>query len=191
MHRVTSADGTRIAYKQHGDGPPLVLLHGGSGSHESFDRLVPHLAESFALLVGEHRDDDDLADRMQARLDEGDRRGAMRLFVEVAGDVDDAARLDWWPEAANIDRVATVVRENYAVESYRLPDEPTLEVPTLLLTGEHGPDHLRDAVFTLHERLPESRLVELDGVGHVATDSAPDRLAAEVRSFLDGTADAA
>jgi hypothetical protein len=51
------------------------------------------------------------------------------------------------------------------------------------VTGEHGPDHLRDGVFALDRRLADSRVVELAGVGHVGSKTAPERLAAAVTSF--------
>jgi pimeloyl-ACP methyl ester carboxylesterase len=33
MERVISADGTPIAYRRSGEGPPLVLVHGGTADH--------------------------------------------------------------------------------------------------------------------------------------------------------------
>jgi pimeloyl-ACP methyl ester carboxylesterase len=168
------------------DGDPTVFGHSFGGlvalaaaSRLSVRRLV--LYEP-ALLVGDHRGDD-LTARMEGRLDAGERRAAMRLFLEEAGGVPDVSRLPWWPEEAPLHLVETVIRENHAVESYELPDEPPIDVPTLLLTGERGPDHLRDGVSALDRRLPESRVVEFDGVGHIGTESAPDRVADAVRSF--------
>lgn len=146
------------------------------------DRLV--LYEP-ALLVGEHRGDD-LADRMDERLAAGQRQEAMGLFLEEAGGVPDVEQLPWWPEEANLHLTETVVRENRAVEAYDLPEEPDVPVPTLLVTGERGPEQLRDAVFALDRRLSDSRLVELAGVGHVGTRTAPDRLASAVTSFAGG-----
>lgn len=135
-----------------------------------------------AILIGEHRGND-LADRIQGRLDAGERKEAMRLFYQEGGGIPEPDRLPIWPNEMNFGLVETVIRENYAVEEYKLPENLDIDIPTLLLTSEHGPDHLRDAVFTLDESLSESRLVELDGVGHVAIESAPDRVAAEVRRF--------
>lgn len=250
MQTVTAPDGTEIAYERHGDGQPLILLHGGSADRTHWRPLRSHLTESFsvltpdrrgrgesgdgdaysldhevgdlralieavdgdpvvfghsfgglialdglaelpveravlyepALLVGEHRGDD-LADRMQSRVDAGDRRGAMAMFIEEAGGVPDVEALPWWPEGANLDRVDTVVRENRAVESYRLEDVGEVDVPTLLLTGTRGPEHLGDAVEALHEELPGSRVAEFDGVGHMATETAPEAVADSIEGF--------
>jgi pimeloyl-ACP methyl ester carboxylesterase len=43
MTQVVSPDGTRIAYWTSGDGPPLLIVHGTSGSHERFAPLLPYL----------------------------------------------------------------------------------------------------------------------------------------------------
>lgn len=43
MTRVTSRDGTAIAYWTSGVGPPLLLVHGTSGIHERFAPLLPYL----------------------------------------------------------------------------------------------------------------------------------------------------
>jgi pimeloyl-ACP methyl ester carboxylesterase len=86
--------------------------------------------------VGDHRGDD-LADRTQATIDDGDRRGAMAMFLEEAGGV-----------------------------------------------PERVPGRLRDAVFALDDHLTDSHVVELDGRGHMATETAPETVAAHVREFV-------
>ncbi|ELZ95946.1 hydrolase or acyltransferase of alpha/beta superfamily protein [Haloferax mucosum ATCC BAA-1512] len=172
------------------DGTPTIFGHSFGGLVAlaaaptlSLDRLV--LYEP-ALLVGEHRGDD-LADRMQARLDAGERQDALRLFIEDAGGVPTVETLPWWPEEANTHLTETVIRENYQVEAYELDSEPNVDVPTLVVSGERSSNRLRDAASEVHERLPESRFVELDGVGHIATESAPERLATAVKSFVRET----
>jgi pimeloyl-ACP methyl ester carboxylesterase len=44
MTRTLSADGTEIGYWTSGEGPPLLLVHGGLGDHTRWDALRPHLA---------------------------------------------------------------------------------------------------------------------------------------------------
>lgn len=259
MQTVTSADGTGIAYETYGEGPPLILLHGGSsprfwepviprfsGDHTV---VVPHrrgvgasedgedyslergvedvrsvvaavdgdpilFGHSFggllaleaartvpleglvafepAVLVGEYRQNADLAATMQARLDAGDREGAMKRYVEeVVYDGEETGLDEWlaeWPPWPDIVSLAeNVVRINRAIEAYRLPDELEVTAPTLLLTGTEAPSHLRESVRAVQEALPENRLVELDEIGHGGPAEAPDRVAAVVRSHVRGT----
>lgn len=48
IHRAKSDDGTEIAGRVHGNGPPLVLVHGGGGDGEmSWQALLPFLADHF------------------------------------------------------------------------------------------------------------------------------------------------
>ena len=43
-----SADGTEIVGRVRGQGPPVVLVHGGWGDGEvAYEALVPHLADRF------------------------------------------------------------------------------------------------------------------------------------------------
>jgi len=251
VHTVQSADETTIAYEHEGNGQPLILLHGSSGTRRAWDTLRPYLADSFSLyvpdrrgrgdssdgeeyslareaadlralveavngtptvfghsfgglvaltaaaeitidhlvlyeppvLVGEHSDDN-LAARMEARLEAGQRQDAMRLFIEENGSVSDVARLPWWPEEANLHLTETVIRESYEVEAFDLSDVPDLAVPTTLLTGEQSPDHLRAGITRLNNHLTKSRLIEMEDVGHVATESTPDKLASIIKSNI-------
>jgi len=249
VHTVQSSDGTSIAYESEGNGQPLILLHGGSGTRRAWDTLRPHLINEFSLsvpdrrgrgdssdsnnyslvreaadlralvdavsgtpvvlghsfgglvaltaapeiaidrlllyeppvLVDEHSEDD-LAARMEARLEAGQRQAAMRLFIEENGSVSDVAQLPWWPEEANLHLTETVIRENYEVEAFDISDVPDIDVPTVLLTGEQSPDHLRAGITALDNHLDRSHLIEMGNVGHVATETAPEKLASIIKS---------
>ncbi|OYR58456.1 alpha/beta fold hydrolase [Halorubrum halodurans] len=257
MQTVTSADGTSIAFERHGEGPPVILLHGGS-SPEYWKPIVPRFADdhtvivphrrgvgesgdsaeysldrgvedvravidavdgspvlfghSFggllavetartasveklvayepAVLVGEYRRQADLASRMQARIDNGDRRRAMKFYVREVihgGDIDDLDGwlAEWppWPDIVAL--TENVVRINRAIERYRLPESLDVDAPSLLLTGTEGPPHLRDGIRAVDEALPDGEFVEFEGVGHGGPTEAPDRVTAQVRSFID------
>ncbi|MDS0223843.1 alpha/beta hydrolase [Haloarcula sp. S1AR25-5A] len=249
VHTVQSSDGTSIAYESEGNGQPLILLHGGSGTRRAWDTLRPYLVNEFSLYVPDRRgrgdssdgddyslareaadlralvdavgetpvvfghsfgglvaltaapeiaidrlvlyeppvlvdehSDDDLAARMEARLEAGQRQAAMRLFIEENGSVSDVSQLPWWPEEANLHLTETVIRENYEVEAFDISDVPGIDIPVVLLTGEQSPDHLRAGVTALDDHLDRSHLIEMENVGHVATETAPEKLASLIKS---------
>lgn len=52
IHRAVSADGTEIVGGVQGDGPALVLVHGGIGDGEfAWDALLPHLTDRFTCYL--------------------------------------------------------------------------------------------------------------------------------------------
>ncbi|MDS0261088.1 alpha/beta hydrolase [Haloarcula sp. S1CR25-12] len=257
MQTVTSTDGTDIAFEQHGDGPPLILLHGGSAPQywrpviprfaEDYTVIVPHrrgvgesgdsdeytlsrgaedvravidavdddpilFGHSFggllaietartasveklvayepAVLVGEYREQADLASQMQARIDDGEPRQAMKFYVREVmhgGDIDDLDGwlAEWppWPDIVAL--TENIARINRAIEGYRLPESLDITAPTLLLTGTEGPPHLRDGIRAVDAALPGDHLLEIEGVGHGGPAEAPGRVIPKVRSFIE------
>ncbi|HEX9767348.1 MAG TPA: alpha/beta hydrolase [Nitriliruptorales bacterium] len=52
IHRAISADGTEIAGRVHGQGPPLVLFHGAPHDGDlAWEALIPHLTDRFTCYV--------------------------------------------------------------------------------------------------------------------------------------------
>jgi pimeloyl-ACP methyl ester carboxylesterase len=52
IHRAVSADGTEIAGRVHGQGPPLVLFHGAPHDGDlAWEALVPHIADRFTCYL--------------------------------------------------------------------------------------------------------------------------------------------
>ena len=43
-------DGRKLAYREEGSGPPLVMIHGSPGEGRSWARVVPHLNERFRTI---------------------------------------------------------------------------------------------------------------------------------------------
>jgi len=263
MQTVTSADGTDIAFEQHGDGPSLVLLHGGSAP-QYWRPVLPHFAEDYtvvvphrrgvgesddsdeytlsrgvedvravidavdddpilfghsfggllaieaartasvaeliayepAVLVGAYREQADLASQMQARIDDGERRQAMKFYVREVmhgGDIDDLDGwlAEWppWPDIVAL--TENIARINRAIEDYRLPDSLDITAPTLLLTGTQGPPHLREGIRAVDAALSGGHLLEIEDVGHGGPAEAPERVIPKVRSFIEAKEPAA
>jgi pimeloyl-ACP methyl ester carboxylesterase len=261
MVTTQSADGTEVLYERHGDGQPLILLHGGMAPREYWHPVRPYfeeygivipqrpgfgtcladpaeisadevldrevryvqtlvdivdgdpilfghsygaltaveaatnvaveavLAYEPAVLSDGYRKEADLADRMATLIDEGERQEAVKRYIEQVLHPDGIDNLDawlaeWpvWPDCVEL--AEEVVRMNRAVEQYQLPAGLDLKAPVLVMTGTNGPDFLRESARGVHEALPHSRLVEFDGVSHSGPGEAPERIAAEVDTFL-------
>jgi rifampin ADP-ribosylating transferase len=55
MRVVTLADGLRLAVRDRGTGPPVLLLHAWGETHRAFDRLVELLPDRLRILVPDQR----------------------------------------------------------------------------------------------------------------------------------------
>ena len=55
MKKIRSKDGTPIAYKRSGEGPPLVLVHGTLATHARWGAITPALAEHFTVYAVDRR----------------------------------------------------------------------------------------------------------------------------------------
>jgi len=175
------------------DRDPILFGHSFGGRKAIETARVAEVAAVIAFepayIVGKYRDQADLAARMQERLDAGQPREAMKLHLKEVihgGESDDfgAWLNDWdgWPESA--ENAEHAVRMDRAIEQHPLADDLTVDAPALLLSGTEGPSHLRESVRAVHDRLSNSRLVEFDGVNHLGPVTAPERVTAEVQSFL-------
>ena len=48
-------NGIRIYAESHGEGAPVVLVHGSWGDHHNWDRVVPGFARTFRTLIYDRR----------------------------------------------------------------------------------------------------------------------------------------
>lgn len=55
METVTSRDGTPIAYERGGEGPPLVLVHGTTSDHSTWELVLPELQKHFTVYAIDRR----------------------------------------------------------------------------------------------------------------------------------------
>ena len=77
---TTSRDGTAIGYWSSGEGPPLLLVHGGFGDHSRWDALRPHLEAHFTVHAMDRRG--------RGASGDGPDYDATREFEDVAAVVD-------------------------------------------------------------------------------------------------------
>jgi pimeloyl-ACP methyl ester carboxylesterase len=52
---VVSRDGTAIAYRQYGDGPGIIAVHGGAQAAQNFTKLATALSDAFTVYVPDRR----------------------------------------------------------------------------------------------------------------------------------------
>lgn len=62
MDTITSKDGTPIAYRRSGTGPPLILVHGTGGSYVRWASVLPVLETHFSLYAVDRRGRGDSGD---------------------------------------------------------------------------------------------------------------------------------
>lgn len=168
------------------EGDPVVFGHSFGGlcaleaaRQTSVESLILY---DPTVLTGAHREGADLADRMQALLDRGEREESVKEFLRELGEAEGVEEWPIWPECTRL--AETMVRETRAIENYELDDEIDVSAPTLLLRGGTTPDHLHDATVALSDALTRHTLVELDGVGHSGLSTAPELVASEITDFL-------
>ena len=80
METITSADGTQIAFKKSGSGPPLLLVHGGLGDHTRWGALTEHLELHLTVYAMDRRGRGASGDHEEYDVD--------REFEDVAAVVD-------------------------------------------------------------------------------------------------------
>lgn len=88
-----------------------------------------------------------------------------------------------WPDM--VEAAHALPRELRAIGEYEFEPARFADVtaPTLLLSGGESPAFYGDATNALAEALPYGRVVTLEGEGHMAVHTAPDRFVEEVRAF--------
>lgn len=127
--------------------------------------------------------------KLDALLAQDRREEALSVFMrEVAGLTADALdRLRASPVwTQRVAAAHTIPREIRAEESY-VPDPDTfaaLSIPVMLITGSESPDWAMRGTKLAGSLCPGSRIVTLQGQGHVALMTAPELLVAEVTHFL-------
>src|SRR5688572_32004292 len=87
---ISVINGIRIYSESHGEGAPIVLVHGSWGDHHNWDRVVPGLARRFRTLTYDrrgHSQSERLASRGSIEEDVADlaraRRSSERFSTQL------------------------------------------------------------------------------------------------------------
>jgi pimeloyl-ACP methyl ester carboxylesterase len=133
-----------------------------------------------------------VAEKVERLIQQGQREEAVVIFQTEIGQQSPAeiaamrSRPNWQTLVATID---SHPRQMRALAAYKFDAERmrTVQTPTLLLIGSDTKSpHMREAVSSLKESLPNSKVVVLEGQQHNAMDSARELLAEAIVSFLSG-----
>lgn len=115
----------------------------------------------------------------------GDPDRGLRAFLEDWNDVPfDQLRPD--AQARLRDLAQVVSQEVRALAAWRMDRDvfSRIEVPALLMAGEHSPATAHAIVRGLDALLPASRAVTIDGAAHMGPATQAERFAPAIASFL-------
>jgi pimeloyl-ACP methyl ester carboxylesterase len=120
----------------------------------------------------------------------GERERALERFYSEVGELPPEligmlrSATTW---QSRVEAAHTISRELEAITRYELDSErfEHLTVPTMLLTGSETLAYSRATTAVAADALPNSRVVTLDGEGHAAHLTAPERFAEELLRFLE------
>lgn len=127
-------------------------------------------------------------ERLEAMLADGDREQALVSFLrDIVGvpvaDLEAMRSAPAW--ASRLAAAHTIPREfvdgDYVLDPARFAG---LTIPVLLLAGADSSPEFKAATREAHAALTNSRLVAMEGQGHVAISTAPDLFARRVIEFL-------
>lgn len=130
--------------------------------------------------------DADVLDRIEARVEAGERDAALEVFYrEVLGaDPEPFRSLPMWPVRVAV--VHTIVREGrigleYALDPARFAH---VSAPTRILLGSESPETFRASARAAERAIPSAHVVPLPGQGHTMIDADPDGFVRHVLDFL-------
>jgi pimeloyl-ACP methyl ester carboxylesterase len=183
---VAETIGHDVTVLGHSYGGPIAI--GAAARTDAISRVVAY--EGWPSPPGSPStyEPGETVEGIQARIDEGDRDGAVSLvFRDVVGLADseiDAMRAQpSWP--ARLAAAPTLPRELRAEPSIQLAtaDLVSIGVPVLLVIGGQNEASLRPGADRLCSIMRDAQVCVLPGQGHMAFDTAPELLVSLLRSW--------
>lgn len=208
--RGASGDGSRYALEREYEdlaavvdaaagrwGGPVDLIGHSYGGNIAFGAAL-RTRSIRRLVMYEGWPMPDIADRttdpailaeLEGLVERGRRDDAMegffRLIVHYTDDeIATVKSLPNWP--SRVASVHTVPREirAFGEQTFDPTQAARIGIPVLLLVGTQSPPDIQGRPHEVAAALPDARIVELEGQGHMANVTAPELLAAVLEEFL-------
>jgi pimeloyl-ACP methyl ester carboxylesterase len=176
-------------------GSPVCLLGHSSGARYALHAalLTPHVRK---LVLYDppplSAPPPAIMNQLQAYALTDDREGLLTTFLhDIVGESADAiAQIRqapfWKMWLQNAQTIPFEVR-SFGEYVFNAAQFKAFNIPTLLLLGSESPEVIKRQVATIHQGLPDSQVVVLNGQGHGAMYTAPDLFVKEVVGFLAST----
>jgi pimeloyl-ACP methyl ester carboxylesterase len=199
-----------IAFERHGDGPPVVLLHGANSDRHEWRHQIEALKATHTVIAWDAPALDgglpEYADALAAFLGEQGIVAATIVGLSFGGTLalelhrrhpERVAALvlvsayAGWGGSLPPDEVRRRVVEagdsplarSFAATDLR-PHLPAVRVPVLVLHGTLDPRAPRPVAEGLAAGIPGARLEVIEGAGHDLNTEAPDAVTEALRRFL-------
>lgn len=131
----------------------------------------------------------DALDRIKGAIREGQNEKALLIFLQEIVKVPRheiliLRSLPNWP--SRLAAASTIPREEENVRNYVFKSNrfSKMYTKTLLLLGSDSPPLFQEAIKTLKDSIPNSKLIVMQGQQHAAMDTAPEIFLNEVIKFL-------
>jgi pimeloyl-ACP methyl ester carboxylesterase len=121
-----------------------------------------------------------------AALDRGDRDGAAQHFIDFWMGLGSWSAMPAHRRPAITESIVNVRRWAHALMNEPTPAQAfaRLDIPVLYMHGTESPESAHAVARVLIPTLPQVRVVEFPGLGHMAPVTHPDPVNAEIEAFL-------
>jgi pimeloyl-ACP methyl ester carboxylesterase len=210
MGTYVEIDGLNTWYDEQGSGEPLVLLHGGLCTNETWGAQIPVFAERFRVLAPERRGHGHTADVEGPWTYAAMATDTVGFLDEVV--LDAPAHLVGWSDGGIVGLLVAIARPDLVASLYeqhspdgaghwpvvfgkfiemvqREPHIPTGDLariasPTLVLVGDDDLVSLEHTV-ALFRAVPDAELAVIPGTSHAVVMEKPEIVNRLVLDFLE------